>query len=132
MRVRNFLRCFRFPSFLCVPRSTAVAKFWAAEDAAYQRELAKLKAMELDGTILVRAEWHGFGEQMPPARSETLFQANAQERNRVEYTPQERVDLLQEQRAVDVNDPRYEDLLKGLQLMKNDYLDRLLALDAKF
>jgi hypothetical protein len=31
-----------------------------------------------------------------------------------------------------VNDPRYEELLKGLQLLKNDYLDRLLALDAKF
>lgn len=48
-----------------------------AEAAAYDAEQEKLKAMELEGTILVRAEWQGRGEQMPPARSETLFQANA-------------------------------------------------------
>jgi hypothetical protein len=69
---------------------------------------------------------------MPPARSETLFEANTEDRSRVGYSRQERVELWQEQRAVDVNDPRCEDLLKSLQLMKNDYLDRLLALDAKF
>lgn len=103
-----------------------------AEEAAYRRERAKLKTMDLEGTILVRAAWSGRGPQMPPARSETLFQASSQEKNRVEYTPRQRLDLLQEQRAVDVNDPRYEDLLKDLQLLKNDYLDRLLALDAKF
>jgi len=92
----------------------------------------KVKAMDLDGTILVRAEWEGFGEQMPPARSETLFQMNAQEKNRIIYSGQEQINLLQEQRAIDVNDPRYEDLLKNLQLMKNDYLERLLAQDANF
>ena len=91
-----------------------------------------MKAMDLDGTILVRAEWEGYGEHMPPARSETLFQMNTQAKNRITYSGQEQINLLQEQRAVDVNDPRYEDLLKNLQLMKNDYLEQLLAQDAKF
>ena len=53
-----------------------------------------MKAMDLDGTILVRAEWEGYGEQMPPARSETLFQMNAQEKNRITYSAQEQINLL--------------------------------------
>lgn len=57
----------------------------AGKDPA-QAELAKLDASDLDGTILVRAEWHGFGEQMPPARSETLFEANTEDRSRVGYS----------------------------------------------
>lgn len=28
---------------------------------------------DLDGTIFVKAEWDGFGEQMPPARSEAFI-----------------------------------------------------------
>ena len=40
--------------------------------------------------------------------------------------------MLDEQRAIDVNDPRYEKVLKNLQLAKNDYLETLLKNDAKF
>jgi len=40
--------------------------------------------------------------------------------------------MLQEQKPIDVNDPRNELIIKHMKSMKNDYLDRLLAMDAKF
>ena len=40
--------------------------------------------------------------------------------------------LLREQKPIDVNDPRNEELLKSIRTMKNDYLQRLLTLDAKY
>lgn len=101
-------------------------------EAAYQRELEKVEAMELDGSIFVKAEWEGYGEHMPPARSETLFQMNSLGKNRYPCGEQERVNLLQDQKAVDVNDPRYEEVLRALRLMENDYQKKLLAEDAKF
>ena len=38
--------------------------------------------MEILGTAFVKAEWQGFGEQMPPAKSETLFSINSVGKNR--------------------------------------------------
>jgi hypothetical protein len=40
--------------------------------------------------------------------------------------------MLEEGKALDVNDPRNELILKQMRNMKNDYLDKLLANDAKF
>lgn len=45
----------------------------ATEKAYYQRQEPIMAKNDLDGTIFVKAEWEGFGEQMPPARSETLI-----------------------------------------------------------
>lgn len=44
------------------------------DKAQYDAEMARLEDKDLDGTVYVKAEWHGFGESMPPARTETLFQ----------------------------------------------------------
>ena len=82
---------------------------------------------ELDGTLFVKAEWEGFGEQMPPARSETIMTKAQGEKNRNYYTKQEQYNLLQESSRLDQNDPRNELVIKALKTMKNDYLDRLLA-----
>lgn len=40
--------------------------------------------------------------------------------------------MLQDQRPIDVNDPRNEVIIKHIRSMKNDYLDKLLANDTKF
>jgi len=40
--------------------------------------------------------------------------------------------FLENRRLIDMNDPRNEEIIKALQTMKNDYLDRLLSEDAKF
>lgn len=45
----------------------------ATEKAYYERQEPIMAKNDLDGTIFVKAEWEGFGEQMPPARSETLI-----------------------------------------------------------
>ena len=39
---------------------------------------------------------------------------------------------MQKQKPLGVNDPRNEEIIKSIQRMKNDYMDRLLANDAKF
>jgi hypothetical protein len=44
----------------------------------------------------VKAEWEGFGEHMPPARSETIFQMNKTEKNRNYFTKQEQFKLLRD------------------------------------
>ena len=44
-----------------------------AQEAAEKKIDNKLKDMEITGTVFVKAEWSGYGDQMPPARSETLF-----------------------------------------------------------
>ena len=74
-----------------------------------------LDEKDIDGSIFVKAEWEGFGEYMPPARSETLFQLDTLKKNRYEVNKNEQQELLEEQRAIDVNDPRYEKVLKNLQ-----------------
>jgi|DEB0MinimDraft_12_1074336.scaffolds.fasta_scaffold03050_5 hypothetical protein len=102
------------------------------EKAAAKRELPKLDNIDCDGSIFVKAEWEGYGDQLPPAKSETLVQLNQAERNRNYYTKQEQFQMLQDQRPIDVNDPRNELIIKHMRTMKNDYLDRLLSLDSKF
>lgn len=82
--------------------------------------------------MFVKAEWHGYGDQMPPARSETLFTHNQIEKNRNYFTKDEEYELLKQQKPIDVNDPRNELIIKHMRNMKNDYMDRLLNLDAKF
>jgi len=32
-----------------------------------------LKKVDVDGSIFIKAEWKGEGENMPPAKSETLL-----------------------------------------------------------
>lgn len=96
------------------------------------KELPNVDKINIEGTIFVKAEWHGFGDQMPPARSETLFTINQIEKNRNFYTKQEEFELLEKQKPIDVNDPRNELIIKHMRNMKNDYMDRLLSLDAKF
>lgn len=43
------------------------------EKKYYEKHNPQIKKMELDGTLFVKAEWEGFGEYMPPARSETIM-----------------------------------------------------------
>jgi len=78
---------------------------------------------DLDGTVFVKAEWEGFGEQMPPARSETLICSAQNEKNRRHFSKMEQHQMLKEQKPLDVNDPRNELLLKEMSKMKNNYLD---------
>ena len=92
----------------------------------------KLDKLDICGSIFVKAEWRGEGESLPPARAETLFERGFASKNRFNLTSKQQIELLRDQRAIDVNDPRTEEVLKKLQLMKNDYLDRLLSSDAKF
>ena len=40
---------------------------------------------EIRGVAFIKAEWHGHGEMMPPAKSETLFTINSVQKNRL-YT----------------------------------------------
>ena len=40
--------------------------------------------------------------------------------------------MIDNEKTIDVNDPRYELLLKNLQAARNNYLDKLLQQDAKF
>ena len=95
----------------------------AAEKAYRTREEPKMLANELDGTIFVKAEWEGFGDQMPPARSETLICSAQNEKNRRHFSKTEQHQMLKEQKPLDVNDPRNELLLKEMSKMKNNYLD---------
>ena len=102
------------------------------EKKSLKNEVEKMEKMDIDGSIFVKAEWDGFGEQMPPARSESIFTNNQNDKNRNYYTKQEQHTIFQEQRPLDVNDPRNEDIIKSIQMMKNDYLDRLLTNDSKY
>lgn len=97
-----------------------------------KRESAKLGNLKTEGIIFVKAEWEGLGDQLPPARSETLFSLNEVEKNRYYYTKHEQHSILQEQKPIDLNDPRNEVLIKSIRQMKNDYLGRLLQHDTKF
>ena len=69
---------------------------------------------------------------MPPAKSETLFQMNTTGKNRNTISKTAEKDLLKEQKPIDVNDPRNEEILKNIRKMKNDYLQKLLDLDSKY
>ena len=102
------------------------------EKSCFDAQLPEIKKINVEGSIFVKAEWEGFGDQMPPAKSETLFQLNQIEKNRNYYTKQEQFTMLQEQKPLDVNDPRNELIIKHMRNMKNDYLDKLLKMDAKF
>ena len=98
-----------------------------AEKAYHTKQEPNMAANELDGTIFVKAEWEGFGEQMPPARSETLICSAQNEKNRRQFSKTEQHQMLKEQKPLDVNDPRNELLLKEMSKMKNNYLDQLLS-----
>ena len=86
-----------------------------AEKAYHAKQEPNMAANELDGTIFVKAEWEGFGEQMPPARSETLICSAQNEKNRRQFSKTEQHQMLKEQKPLDVNDPRNELLLKEEQ-----------------
>jgi len=102
------------------------------EKKVLARDIPKIDQIALDGSIFVKAEWEGYGDQLPPAKSETLFVMNQSEKNRHYYTKQEQFKMLQDQKPIDVNDPRNELILKKMQNMKNDYLDRLLKQDSMY
>ena len=64
------------------------------EKVAFEKELPRVEAINVGGSIFVKAEWSGFGNQMPPARSETLFSLSQIEKNRNYYTKHEEFELL--------------------------------------
>ena len=43
------------------------------EKIARKKALQCLEGNNIDGSIFVKAEWEGRGDNLPPARSETLF-----------------------------------------------------------
>lgn len=102
------------------------------EKKTLKNELPNVEKVNIKGSVFIKAEWHGYGDAMPPARSETLFTLNQIEKNRNYYTKQEEFELLEQQKPIDVNDPRNELIIKHMRNMKNDYMDRLLTLDSKF
>ena len=70
---------------------------------------------------------------MPPAKSETLFTINSVQKNRLYAKDGNQLqDMLENQKELDVNDPRNEIIVKHMRNLKNDYLDKLLSSDAKF
>ena len=83
-----------------------------AEKKHLKSEVEKMEKTDLDGSIFVKAEWDGYGDQMPPARSESIFNNANSEKNRNYFTKQEQHTIMQEQRPIDVNDPRNEEILK--------------------
>lgn len=97
-----------------------------------ETELGNIEKVNVEGIIFVKAEWQGRGESMPPAKSETLFALSQLEKNRNYYTKEEQFKMLQDQKPIDVNDPRNELIIKNMRKMKNDYIDRLYSLDEKF
>ena len=68
----------------------------AKEKAQVEQELKTLDQNNRTGTVFVKAEWSGWGHQMPPARSETLFQMKKSSKNRNYYTKEEQIRMLQE------------------------------------
>ena len=58
------------------PDLTKDEKYMTPEEKAFKdKQEPYLMKNDLDGNIFVKAEWDGFGEQMPPARS-TAFIGN--------------------------------------------------------
>jgi hypothetical protein len=51
-----------------------------------KKEVEKLERVDIDGSIFVKAEWDGYGDQMPPARSESIFSLDKGGKNRNYYT----------------------------------------------
>ena len=45
----------------------------ANEKKNLKSEVEKMEKTDIDGSIFVKAEWDGYGDQMPPARSESIF-----------------------------------------------------------
>ena len=51
--------------------------------------------MDVEGSLFVRAEWEGWGDQLPPSRSETIFKVNRNQKNRVKFTKEQQLEFLQ-------------------------------------
>lgn len=66
----------------------------ADEKSALKRDIPRIEKVNVEGQLFVKAEWEGFGDQMPPAKSETLFQLNQVEKNRNYFTKQEQFSML--------------------------------------
>ena len=92
------------------------------EKEAYKAAKERLDGSDVEGSLFVKAEWEGFGEAMPPARSETLFQLSSLKKNRFEADREEAAELMNEKKSIDVNDPRNEAVLRNLQNARNDCL----------
>ena len=45
-----------------------------------------MEKLDTSGIVFVKAEWEGYGNQMPPARAETLLEMKQNEKNRYFYT----------------------------------------------
>lgn len=97
-----------------------------------KKEVEKMEKVDIDGSIFVKAEWDGYGDQMPPARSESIFALDKGAKNRNYFTQQEQLTMFNEKRPIDMNDPRNEEIIRSIQMMKNDYLDTLLQSDSKY
>ena len=98
----------------------------------FKYAVESLEQQEIAGSIFVKAEWEGFGEYMPPAKAESLFHGTGAHKNRIKYSKKIQKDVINRHKTIDVNDPRYEQVIKKLQLAKNNYLEKLLENDAKF
>lgn len=69
-------------------------KLSEAEKKRNEKEENHMKSIESSGSVFIKAEWEGYGDQMPPARSETLLEMKTNEKNRFYYTKEEQHNLL--------------------------------------
>ena len=104
------------------------------EKKAYDQDSDRLAAekklkknLAIDGSVFVKAEWEGSGGDMPPASSRTIMSMGKLNKNRHEFDKKAVTSKL-----LDVNDPRNVEIMNKVQMMKNDYLEKLLSYDSKF
>lgn len=67
-----------------------------SEKKVLKKEVEKMEKTDIDGSIFVKAEWDGYGEQMPPARSESIFTNPGGDKNRNHLSKQEQHTIFQE------------------------------------
>lgn len=63
-----------------------INKMTKEELESLKRDIPNIDKVNVEGVIFIKAEWSGFGDQMPPARSETLFSLSQLEKNRNHFT----------------------------------------------
>lgn len=68
---------------------------------------------------------------MPPMRAENIFKHTTARKLRNYYNDIVQREILEQKLYIDVNDPRNEQTIKILRETKNDFLVKLLQLDAK-
>jgi hypothetical protein len=94
---------------------------------ADEKRVKALKDVDIGGEMYIKAEWKGAGPQMPPIKSENLFNKAAPPKNRMLYDEEE----LAKNLYIDVNDPRNEKVMKDLKFLGNRYLQAMMDEDTK-